>query len=80
VREFVEAVRDFGLRVGFYSSWMNWHPPDGGRAGFDPDARARFTDHLRALNRKLMTNSGKIDILWTDVARWIKRLGVKRRG
>ena len=80
MREFAEAARDFGWRVGFYTPWMNWHHPDGGRAGFDPDGRARFTDHLRVLKRELMTNSGKIDILWTDVDRWIKRLGVKRRG
>jgi len=69
VREFVEAAREFGLRVGFYSSLMDWHHPDGGRAAFDPDARARFTDYLHALNRELMTNYGKIDILWYDVAR-----------
>jgi alpha-L-fucosidase len=29
VREFVEAARAEGLRVGFYYSLMDWHHPDG---------------------------------------------------
>lgn len=68
VREFVDACREFGLKVGFYSSLMDWRHPDGGRCAFDQEARVRFTAYLKELNRELMSNYGKIDILWYDVA------------
>ena len=46
VREFVDACREFGLRIGFYSSLMDWHHPDGWRCAFDSQARQRFMkDH-----------------------------------
>ena len=31
VREFVDACREFGLKVGFYSTLMEWKHPDSGR-------------------------------------------------
>ena len=31
VREYVEACREFGLKIGFYHSLMDWHHPDGAR-------------------------------------------------
>jgi len=67
VREFVDACHEFGLKIGFYSSCMDWHHPDSFLAGRDADARRRFTDYIKELNRELMTNYGKIDILWYDV-------------
>lgn len=67
VREFVDACREFGLKIGFYSSLMDWHHPDGGTAAFDSAARARFTKYIRDLNEELLTQYGKIDILWYDV-------------
>lgn len=69
VREFVDACREFGLRIGFYSSLMDWHHPDGWRCAFDTAARARFTSFIREINRELMTQYGTIDVLWYDVAR-----------
>lgn len=68
VREFVDACREFDLRIGFYSSLMDWHHPDGWRCAFDTAARQRFTHYIEALNTELLTNYGKIDILWYDVA------------
>ena len=68
VREFVDACREFDLRVGFYSSLMDWHHPDGWRCAFDTDARSRFTRYITDLNTELLTKYGKIDILWYDVA------------
>lgn len=68
VREFVDACREFGLKIGFYSSLMDWHHPDAGIAANDIEARKRFTDYIRELNTELLTNYGKIDILWYDVA------------
>jgi alpha-L-fucosidase len=66
--EFVEAGRAEGLRVGFYYSLMDWHHPDGARCQDDPAARRRFVDYTHGLIRELMTNYGKIDILWYDVS------------
>ncbi len=69
VREFVDACREFDLGIGFYSSLMDWHHPDGWRCAFDSAARIRFNRYIEALNTELLTNYGKIDILWYDVAR-----------
>ena len=67
VREYVEAARAEGLRVGFYYSLMDWHHPDGARCKTDEAARQRFVAYTHGLIRELMTNYGKIDILWYDV-------------
>lgn len=67
VREFVDACREYGLKIGFYSSLMDWRHPDGGIAAYDSEARARFTKYIRDLNEELLTNYGKIDILWYDM-------------
>lgn len=67
VREYVEAARAEGLRVGFYYSLMDWHHPDGARCETDEAARRRFVDYIHGQIRELMTNYGKIDILWYDV-------------
>ena len=40
VREYVEAARAEGLRVGFYYSLMDWHHPDGARCATDEQPRA----------------------------------------
>jgi alpha-L-fucosidase len=69
VKEFVEACREQDLRIGFYTSLMDWHHPDGGAAAYDSAARKRFNDYIYALNEELLTQYGKIDILWFDVAR-----------
>ena len=68
VREFVDACREYGLGIGFYSSLMDWHHPDGWRCAFDKEARRRFTDYITELNTELLTNYGKIDVLWYDVS------------
>ncbi len=68
VKEYVEAARAEGLRVGFYYSLMDWHHPDGARCATDEAARRRFVEYTHGLVRELMTNYGKIDILWYDVS------------
>lgn len=68
VKEFVEAARAEGLRVGFYYSLMDWHHPDGARCADDEAARRRFVDYIHTHIRELLTNYGKIDILWYDVS------------
>ncbi|WP_255462534.1 alpha-L-fucosidase [Granulicella sp. WH15] len=67
VREFVDAARAEGLRVGFYYSLMDWHHPDGAKCETDEEARKRFVAYTHGLIRELLTNYGKIDILWYDV-------------
>jgi alpha-L-fucosidase len=68
VREYVEAARAEGMRVGFYYSLMDWHHPDGARCATDEAARRRFVDYTHGLIREIMTNYGKVDVLWYDVA------------
>jgi alpha-L-fucosidase len=68
VREYVEACREFGLKIGFYYSLMDWHHPDGAICAKDESARRRFLDFTQGCVRELMSNYGKIDILWYDVS------------
>ena len=80
VAEYVEAARAEGLRVGFYYSLMDWHHPDGARCATDEAARRRFVDYTHGQIRELLTNYGKIDVLWYDVD-WpldAERLGVRK--
>jgi len=69
VAEYVDACREFGLKIGFYYSLMDWHHADGARAAYDPAARERFLAFTKGCVHELMTKFGKIDILWYDVAR-----------
>lgn len=68
VQEFVDACREFGLKIGLYSSLMDWHHPDSWRCANDMEARMRFTKYIEDLNVELLSNYGKIDILWYDVS------------
>jgi alpha-L-fucosidase len=68
VKEYVEAARAEGLRVGFYYSLMDWHHPDGALCATDEAARRRFVDYIHTHIRELLTNYGKVDVLWYDVA------------
>jgi len=73
VRLFVNATRKAGLKVGFYYSAADWTHPD--YPSFERDwpttwkseeARKRFVEFYQSQVRELMTNYGKIDILWWD--------------
>ncbi|MGD0481565.1 MAG: alpha-L-fucosidase [Terracidiphilus sp.] len=68
IAEYVESVRAEGLKVGFYFSLMDWRHPDGMRCAEDEAARRRFVEFVHGQVRELMTNYGKIDILWYDMA------------
>ena len=79
VREYVDAVRAEGLKVGFYYSLLDWyhddyphygdkqHPmrddPAYGNEGRDFD---RYLTYMHNQVRELCENYGKIDILWFD--------------
>ncbi len=79
VAEFLEAFRAEGLKVGLYYSIIDWHHPDFMHKAdiYHPDrSRPDVTDEGRDFNRylaymhgqvrELMTNYGKIDVLWLD--------------
>lgn len=68
VQEFVDACRKYDLKIGFYSSLMDWHRKDGWTCANDPKARETFTKYIEDLNVELLSNYGKIDILWYDVS------------
>ena len=66
VREYVETCREHGLKVGLYYSLLDWHHPDGAKCAVDKEARARFLEFTRGCVRELMTDYGRIDVLWYD--------------
>ena len=51
VAEFVDACREFGLGIGFYSSLMDWHHEDGYKCAYDTAARRRFPAAAGRLHR-----------------------------
>jgi len=78
-REYVEAFRAEGLKVGFYYSLLDWHHPDYPIAGdrihpFRNDTNyqnhqgnlPRYADYLRNQVEELLSNYGKIDLIWFD--------------
>jgi alpha-L-fucosidase len=68
VAEYVAACREFGLKVGFYYSLMDWRHPDGALCATDEAARRRFLDFTQGCVRELCTQYGRLDILWYDVS------------
>ncbi len=66
VREYVDACRAEGLKVGFYYSPIDWRFP----GFFFPRMYGKSADDLRRQCfdqiRELMTNYGKIDVFWFD--------------
>jgi alpha-L-fucosidase len=79
VREYVDAFRAEGIRIGFYFSLADWHNPDyppflQEHAPYvfpnarPPDAESwpRFVDTMFAQVRELLTNYGVISVIWFD--------------
>ncbi len=79
VREYVDAFRAEGLHVGFYYSLIDWHHPDFPIDMLhprreDPDAYEqsknrdmhKYAEYMRNQVTELLTNYGKIDVLWFD--------------
>ncbi|MFC7404023.1 alpha-L-fucosidase [Georgenia alba] len=79
VREFVDACRAEGLRVGLYYSLLDWHHPDFTLDHHHPlrdvpDAHdrnagrdmARYREFLHGQVRELLTGYGTIDYLFYD--------------
>ena len=86
VREFVDAFRAEGIKIGFYFSIKDWHHPDylidsthplrprdpktWTKAAFDKLNEGkdwnRYREYMWAQIRELLTEYGKIDIIWYD--------------
>lgn len=79
LRPWVEAFRAEGLKIGFYHSLIDWHHPAFPVDGYHPqrddlafreresqrDVR-EYADYLYNQVRELLSNYGKIDLLWFD--------------
>ena len=100
IKEYVEAFRAEGLKVGFYYSLLDWHHPDyviDGRHPLrhHPDGAAldagrdmkKYAKYMRDQLTELMSNYGKIDILWLDYTpaarenapEWMRNGGAKNK-
>ena len=80
LRPMVEAFRAEGLRVGFYHSLIDWHhskyliDPHNHPQRNHPDRRKMnetrdqlaYAEHLHGQVRELLTQFGRVDILWAD--------------
>ena len=79
LREVVDAFRAEGLRVGLYYSLLDWHHPDFTIDCYHPLRDApnkdelnkgrdmkRYAQYMRDQVTELLTNYGKIDVMWFD--------------
>lgn len=79
VREYVDAAREAGLRVGLYFSLPDWSHPDypafrdehrpyrfGHQTRPTAEGWERFVAHLHGQVRELLTDYGTIDLIWFD--------------
>jgi len=83
VKEYVDAFRAEGIKIGFYYSLLDWHHPDFKIDGLHPQRplkesdstyerlnkgkdMAKYRKYLYNQVTELLTNYGKIDILWLD--------------
>lgn len=79
VREFIDAFRAEGLKVGLYYSLIDWYHPDYPAYGDrhhpmreneafkrDPATFGNYLKYMHGQIRELLENYGKIDIIWFD--------------
>ncbi len=79
VREYVEAFRAEGLKVGLYYSLLDWHHahypaygdmyhPMRDNEAYKGQSRnfSEYLDYFHGQISELLTNYGKIDIIWFD--------------
>ena len=68
VTEYVAAAREVGLKVGFYYSLLNWRWRGFWKPDQHPEDLPGMAEEAQAQIRELMTNYGKVDVLWYDGA------------
>jgi alpha-L-fucosidase len=79
IREYLEAFRAEGLKVGLYYSLLDWHHPDyphfGDRIHPNREDNAykdvshdfsRYLTYMHGQVEELCTNYGKLDLMWFD--------------
>jgi len=79
LREYIEAFRDEGLKVGLYYSLLDWHHPDYPAFGDNHHPMrsneafkdrqqdfGRYVEYLHGQVKELLTGYGKLDIMWFD--------------
>ena len=79
VREYVEAFRAEGLKVGLYYSLLDWHHPDYPAYGDRhhpmrenqayrdrPQDFSKYIEYLHGQVSELLSAYGRIDIIWFD--------------
>jgi alpha-L-fucosidase len=79
IREYVDSFRSEGLGVGFYYSLLDWHHEHYPALGdtihpmrndeaynAQPRDLAKYVDYMHGQVRELLTDYGKIDIIWFD--------------
>jgi len=77
IREYVEAFRAEGLKVGFYYSLLDWHHPHYPVDHLHPMREnealkaekrdfSKYVEYLHGQVRELLTNYGRIDVMWFD--------------
>ncbi len=81
IKEWVDAFRAEGLGIGFYYSLIDWHHPEYTIDRVHPQSAktqeeydelnknrdmAVYRKYLKNQVREILTNYGKIDILWLD--------------
>lgn len=81
LKEYVEAFRAEGLKVGFYYSLLDWHHPDYTIDSNHPQRQDsdsayvrlnkgrdmnKYREYIKNQVRELLTNYGEISIIWFD--------------
>ncbi|MFC7679643.1 alpha-L-fucosidase [Paenibacillus sp. GCM10028914] len=79
IREYVDAFREEGISVGFYYSLIDWyhddypayndriHPMRGVESFKEKEQDFdRYLDYMHGQVKELLTNYGKIDMMWFD--------------
>jgi alpha-L-fucosidase len=81
IKEWVDAFRAEGLGIGFYYSLIDWHHPDytidknhprsaDTQKEYEKLNQGRdmvvYREYLKNQVREILTNYGKVDILWLD--------------
>lgn len=81
IKEYVEAFRAEGLKVGFYYSLIDWHHPDYTIDSNHPQRQdsdtayarlnkgrnmSKYREYMKNQVKELLTNYGEISIIWFD--------------
>ena len=79
IKEFLEAFRNEGLKAGLYYSLLDWHHPDyphyqdlhhpmrnHPECSNENRDFSRYLDYMHTQIKELLTEYGKLDIMWFD--------------